>query len=341
MSGPTGPRGTRAFLLRLANLSLFPRASLPSVDLLPLAGSSGSRSATIAGASLRAIENAASDDKQRRATASRWLALRRQCDHDRRPEQTPAFGAGQQPADPPIARVAEDWRRCCFSPAGDRSARLRIRAAARAGAADGRPSVAQSRVFGCWRPAVAFIVLPAWRGAIAMATIRWPGAGRPPARRTIAFDGGEASAGRLVRDCFATNALAPAQPPARSRSPKSERDSGRRSGDGPSARRRPLHRYRWGHARRRGRPGIQRLARTRRLAGTGPAWPVLPAAVTDGAVAGLEIVAPSVSEWNSASPDVVLPLLPSSGSQLNAGGDCRFDAIVATCLLAPMRGCGD
>jgi hypothetical protein len=169
VSGPTGPRGTRAFLLRLANLSLFPRASLPSVDLLPLAGSSGSRSATIAGASLRAIENAASDDKQRRATASRWLALRRQCDHDRRPEQTPAFGAGQQPADPPIARVAEDWRRC-FSPAGDRSARLRIRVEARAGAADGRLSVAQSRVFGCRRPAVAFIVLPAWRGAIAMAT---------------------------------------------------------------------------------------------------------------------------------------------------------------------------
>jgi hypothetical protein len=48
-----------------------------------------------------------------------------------------------------------------------------------------------------------------------------------------------------------------------------------------------------------------------------------PSGVADGAVAGLEIVAPSVTERTSASPDVVLPLLPRSAS---GRLDCRFAA---------------
>jgi hypothetical protein len=50
--------------------------------------------------------------------------------------------------------------------------------------------------------------------------------------------------------------------------------------------------------------GIRRLRRCRGRA--------CPQAVADGAVAGPEIVAPSVRERNSASPDVVLPLLPEA-----------------------------
>jgi len=39
----------------------------------------------------------AQDDKHRSADVSRWLPLRRQCNHERRSDQMPAFGAKRSP----------------------------------------------------------------------------------------------------------------------------------------------------------------------------------------------------------------------------------------------------
>ncbi len=77
-----------------------------------------------------------------------------------------------------------------------------------------------------------------------------------------------------------------------------------------------------------------------------PRDPCCPEAVADGAVAGLEIVAPSVSERNSASHDVVLALLPTSISHAEvedrfrsriAKRDCEASQVYTQLLCARSR----